>query len=65
MFFMKWRATEMKMYKIMHFVKKVEHILPALDVTARMKWMNATDENAEIFEEQSPFCRTSLSGTSS
>lgn len=47
MFFMKWRATEMKMYKIMHFVKKVEHILPALDVTARMKWMNAMDENAE------------------
>lgn len=42
---MKWIAIEMKMYKIMHFIKEVEHILPALDVTASSAWMNMLKRN--------------------
>lgn len=38
MFIMKWIAIEMKIPKTTHFIKEVEHILPALNVTASSAW---------------------------
>lgn len=38
MFIMKWTAIEVKIHKKMHFIKEMEHILCALNVTASSAW---------------------------
>lgn len=59
MFFIKLIAIEMKIYKTMHFIKQVQHILPVLDVTAS----SAQRKMLKRYLWRTPFSRTSLSGT--
>lgn len=58
MFFMKWIATEMKIYKRTHFIKEVEHTLSALGVTASYAWRKMLKRNVWRIS----FPRTVLSG---
>lgn len=48
MFIMKWTAIEVKIHKTMHFIKEVEHILHALNVTDSSTWRTMLKR---IFEE--------------
>lgn len=59
MFFMKGIATEMKIYKRMHFIKEVDHTLSALGATASYAWRKRLKRNLLIIS----FPRTALLGT--